>query len=72
MEKKIKWLKEKGWSDDLIHQQLCVDYNIDNLDDLFKDIKIQFNKNNLEKALLAASIMVGIGGMISKLFGGIK
>jgi hypothetical protein len=66
LKNKIKFLKERKWDDDLIIQQLCVDYEIDNLDDMIKDIKIQVRKVDPIKALAMAGIMVGLGSLIMK------
>jgi hypothetical protein len=67
MKNKIKRLKEKGWNDELIIQQLCVDYNVNNLNDIIEDIRIKIDPNYNIRKIVMGVLMVGIGSAILKI-----
>jgi hypothetical protein len=67
MKNKIKRLKEKGWNDELIIQQLCVDYNVNNLNDIIEDIRIKIDSNYNIRKIVMGVLMVGIGSAILKI-----
>lgn len=66
MKNKIKWLIDKGWDEELIIQQLCVDYEIDNLEDIITDIKIKVRNKSIIETLATAGAMIGVMGYLMK------
>ena len=71
MKNKIKWLKDNGWNDELIIQQLCIDYNVNNLKDIINDIRIKIDSNYNSRKLLIRGLMVGMGSVILKVLGSV-
>jgi len=68
LNRKIKWLKTNNWSDDLIKQQLYVDYNINYEKELIEHIKLKVRNIDPIKILLGAGTVVGITNIIMKHF----